>query len=265
MSGGQLSAGQETLGAFGTGNFLHTGGTNTVAGTLILGSLSGSGGAYTLSESAQLFAEGERIGNYGTGTFQQSGGTNTITDNGDLYVGTYSSATYTLTGGTVKTPNHVYIGFGDDSQGVMTQNETVAHSVVNIDGTLFIGFSVAIGTYNLNAGELSVDAMYAGNGGTGTFAQSGGTCTVDNNLTIAETDGSDGELEISGGTITVRGELLVGGGTNSTGTATLDVQDDTSSITVGGKLQFEACSELTITGDEYPLITLAARGKSRAA
>jgi len=101
LRAGGLSGAYESIGHNGVGYFTHTGGRNTITGSLVLAYNSGSSATYTLDGTGELFAAYEHIGRKGTGTFTQTGGTNTISDS--LYLGYYSnsSGTYDLTGGTL--------------------------------------------------------------------------------------------------------------------------------------------------------------------
>lgn len=116
LSGGALNAvGNGTIGSAdfmpgetigdgrGTGTFTQTGGTNTVAGGLYVGSeilASGAGGsgAYNLYGGV-LQADYEYVG--GAGTFTQTGGTNTVTGAGVQYGIEMNGGVYHLNGGTL--------------------------------------------------------------------------------------------------------------------------------------------------------------------
>src|SRR5262245_11152968 len=126
LNGGSVQASQsEFIGNKGTGTFNQSGGTNTIIpngiGSLFVGQLAGSNGAYILSGSGQLISyESEYIGNLGSGTFTQTGGTNTINGAKDLILGNGAggSGTYAISAGTLTANNNVVVG----NSGVGTLN-----------------------------------------------------------------------------------------------------------------------------------------------
>ena len=86
--------GGEFVGYTGVGNFVQSGGTNTVSNALLLGYMPGSSGTYVFSGSGRISTMSEDVGFYGTGNFVQSGGTNTVSNY--LNLGTYGSGTFSL-------------------------------------------------------------------------------------------------------------------------------------------------------------------------
>jgi uncharacterized protein with beta-barrel porin domain len=120
LSGGSLTAsgsgawgeagfipGEDIGDAGSTGTFTQTGGVNTVANGLVLGTDlfdsigSGKGtGAYNLSGGV-LQADFEWVGGAGAGTFTQTGGSNTVTGSGASYGIEMNGGTYALKAGTL--------------------------------------------------------------------------------------------------------------------------------------------------------------------
>ena len=122
---GELFAPNENIGFFGTGTFNHSGGINMITWYLNIGTYSGSDGTYNLSGTGELSVlRDEYIGKSGTGAFIQSGGTNTVEETLYLAREAGSVGTYVLSGGMLSA------------------------------GT--IEFGAGAGTFNFNAGRLSV-------------------------------------------------------------------------------------------------------------
>ncbi|MGA2227925.1 MAG: hypothetical protein ABSH41_26115, partial [Syntrophobacteraceae bacterium] len=162
ITDGSLAYDNEWIGWSGTGiNFTQAGGSNStnflavgdpyygimgyVSQKIVDGSSYGND-TFNLSNSSSttgtLTSGTELIGNGGTGTFNQTGGNNTVS---------------ILNIGTVW--NTLYLGVGTSAA----------------TSTFFIGN----GTYNLSNGSLNVTGTETvGNGGTGTFNQTGGTNTT---------------------------------------------------------------------------------------
>jgi autotransporter-associated beta strand protein len=217
LSGGQLSAGFETVGTYGQGTFQQSGGTNTVTGSLSIQ----DGGTYSLN-FGQLSAF--YVGVYNTGVFTQYGGTSSFNT---IEVGGSSVGAYTLTDGQLSVG---YENIGANGNGTFTQSGgTNSVGIPGIGGTgLSLGTYSASdnGTYILSGGQLlapeSVEQV--GSSGTGTFTHSGGT-NVANAIYLACSVGSSGTYNLSGNGQVFAGSECVGssgtgvftqsGGTNS--------------------------------------------------
>jgi autotransporter-associated beta strand protein len=217
-------ASQEYVGYSGTGSFTQSGGTNIVSANylgkngLILGYNSPSYGSYTLGNAGLLTTFGEYIGYRGTGSFTQSGGTNNVSvdygvdgnflNENSLYVGYFSSGTYTLSNSGLLTAPGEYIGYS--GMGSFTQSGGTNN--IGPDG-LYLGYGGS-GTYTLSSsGLLTGSAEYIG---YGNFTQSGGT-----NTTGFLSIGSAGRYQWGGGALQVAGGIANqgvfdgGGGTSS--------------------------------------------------
>ncbi|MXS82098.1 PEP-CTERM sorting domain-containing protein [Nitrosomonas oligotropha] len=222
LSGGSLSAEDEIIGdrydiiPLIYGVFTQTGGTNTVTNLII--SRVGSRGEYNLS-GGSLLADNEVIGageaDFGpnsNGIFIQSGGTHIV--NHELSIGAHGLGTYTLHAGSLSV-NSESIGTSfypiERSNGIFTQNDGT-HTVSDI---LSIGVGAnALGTYNLNAGNLSTKSESIGSAiysypferGTGIFTQSGGTHTVSDILSIGL--GGLGTYNLNAGSLSTNSESI---------------------------------------------------------
>jgi hypothetical protein len=190
-----LSVGsQELVGFYGTGNFTQTGGTNTVTDTgigLELGGQAGATGTYTLSAGA-LSTSDETVGFLGIGIFNQSGGTNTA---GGEFVGSAALGSYSQSGGTNTVSEQLAIGgFAFSGSGANT---------INYIGT---------GSYILSGnGTLSAGNEIVGDGGLGTFSQTGGTNTLSGSLTIGTYTNVANTYSLGTGNYTLRGGALSAG------------------------------------------------------
>lgn len=178
LSGGQLSAANEIVGAAGKGTFNQTGGTNTLSKVLTLGDDAGGNGTYNLSagtititRSAVTAFSGTIVGLNGSGVFNQSGG--------DISQWTLSLA-----------PNSGADGFYNQTGGT-----------INLKGALLVAdgscaFNPICGagsaTYSLSGAATLSAAQGEGIGdyGRGTFIQNGGTNTMSGGLALAAHAGS---------------------------------------------------------------------------
>ena len=190
---GQLSSTNQYVGNSNIGIFQHSGGTNTLSGSLYLGYNAGSSGTYQLSDTAQLIAPSEYVGNSGTGVFNHTGGTNTVSS--ALRV----LGSYNLGGtGQLNVVNEEINGFG-------VFNQTGGSNTVT--GTIYLGMSGSTGSnasYTLSGGTLTVENQYVGYSKSGSFQNSGGNHVVHKNLYLGNSSGSTGVYALSGtGALTI--------------------------------------------------------------
>jgi hypothetical protein len=231
-------------GRFGKGTLTQSGGINNTD-FLQLGIDDVSIGIYNQSAGSVIVNAGERIGLSGLGLFDQSGGTHTITQ-GSLVLGSEPGGVgnYTLSGDGSLTANPgLGIGTGTFRQTggtVMTQG-------------LSVGSGDGSGRYFLSGGTLTArDETIAStfSRGNGSFAQSGGTNNVSNDLRVE----GPGVYSLSGGSLNVNHIEYVGsgvgpayiiqtGGNNTTG----DLGVATVADTEGGYI-LSGDSFLTIIG-----------------
>ena len=209
LNGGLVNAANEFVGYSGNSVFTQSGGTNTVATNLTVGSL--GGGQYTMSAGV-LSAANAYVGNSGIGNVLQSGGDVSLSTALFLAYQNGSQGNYNLSGtGRLSAPNE-YIGYG----GIGTFNQSGGTNSLP-GGNLYLGFNPSsMGTYNLSGGVLKPVNEYVGGGGV--FYQTGGTNTTTN---ISVSGGyyllTAGQIQgAGGGTIGV-----VNGGFQSLGTLDL--------------------------------------------
>ena len=174
ISGGLLSAANETIGLNGDGTFMQSGGTNWVSSNLTVGYFGSYAATYSLGSlngPSLLAAADEYIGDNGSGSFTQTGGTNSLSSG--LYVGDGGFGTYQLQGGRLAAPAE-YIGAGGIGAFTQTGGSNAAANV-DING----------GYYLLNRGLLlpaSGGTLDVNNGGLqtagGTFDCSAGSVTI---------------------------------------------------------------------------------------
>ena len=162
---------------------------------------------------------------------------------------TLSMAANNLTTGELDVGWSGFGGFG--GSGTFTQSGGVA--TINAAG-LYVGVNATdTGTYNLSgtAALVASTSEVIGSSGTGAFNHSGGTNSVTgaNKLYLGLNAGSNGTYAISGGTLSVGNDLVVG----DSGTGTLTIQGtgsaSTNNLTIntasavnlnGGTLRFDA-------------------------
>ena len=206
----QLSAAAEVIGLAGTGSFIQTAATNTIAstgtvtlsdgstvagGTLMLGDAATGSGAYQLGgPGSQLTATTEVVGNNGSGRFSQLAGTNS-TSSVTIAQGS-GTGSYTLTGGTLAATGNVRVNtngsFGFDG-GVLQTNELA------ISG----GTVTATGNEQLTGSGAGAIVATLQTGGSNTVAA--GT------LYVTSGTGQSGSYQLQGGTISALAETVATG------------------------------------------------------
>jgi len=186
LQGNGLLSGYVWVGVGGSGSFTQTSGT--VSGGIELAGNSGGTGIYSLSGSHSLLTGGETIGAEGIGIFTQTGGTNAASG---LTIGvgdfplSWGTGTYNLTSGYLSCgPYPFYLGNGLGGNGTFSlsggQMSAGAEYVGNVamgtftqtggtnsaSGGLYIYSGTNsfhwtyTGTYNLDGGLLSINALY---------------------------------------------------------------------------------------------------------
>lgn len=215
MSGGSLlvhgSSGDNRIvvGGLGSGGFTLDGGSVTADG-LSVGNNAGGSGTFTLNggtltiTSAGDFGRSV-IGALGTGSFVQLGGTHTTTD---LVLGNNpggGQGSYFLYDGSVIVSGTTWVGataFGSLAQ----LGGTLQTDVLRIGGVLGVS-----GVYALDGGTLQVTSLAViGDGGTGTFHQSGGSVQVDGTLILGRLGQTSGSYALTAGSLHVGGDAIVG-------------------------------------------------------
>ncbi|MCU0734953.1 MAG: autotransporter domain-containing protein [Methylotetracoccus sp.] len=214
LIGGSLDAGDVIIANIdgATGSFVQTGGAVSVSNRLLVGtSVTGLDplGLYAFrggTVNAREVIVGDGVG--GVGAFTQTGGTHTVGD--VLTIGRVGGqGTYELSGDdSLLTAASAFIGRGGggsftQSGGTHTVGETL------VIGSSTKGFD-ANGTYTLIRGNLNTvtnEIIGDGDGGFGTFVQTGGTHTVSGTLTIGQFGGR-GSYALSDGTLMASNENL---------------------------------------------------------
>jgi len=202
MTGGSIVAGPDGPGGIvlgewgGTGQFLQSGGAVNIE-TLTLARQAGATGNYLLSDGS-LTANTQFIGAVASGTFTQSGGTNTT---GTLYVGSSRGAegeVNALQGtGTYTLTGSAYL----DVTGNLYVGDGGAGTVNHASGLVFVGGDLIVGKV--------VSYKDSTASGTGTYNLSGGTLSVTGNTVVGLDANSYGTFNQSGGTHEVEKTLFV--------------------------------------------------------
>ncbi|HSV14369.1 MAG TPA: hypothetical protein VLI90_08925, partial [Tepidisphaeraceae bacterium] len=221
------------VGLTNTGVFNQTvAGTTLVnGGNLQVGSNTGANGTYTLAGAGTVVSVSlaEYIGNGGAGTFNQSGGSNSLAL--ELRIGEQASGngTYNLSAGSVTAGESEFIA----NLGVASFNQTGGTN--NANGLRVASGVGSIASYSLGGtGSVSITGASAfeniGESGLGIFNQSAGTHSVSGAVAISQYAGSRGIYNLSGGTYSISSDLNIGGqgiGTN----ANLNISGGAISVT----------------------------------
>jgi len=197
----------------------------------------------------------------GRGAIVQSAGTTTVSTGGDLIlgVGSGSTGTYTLSGGALVTNQSEFVALS----GTGTFSHTAGTNTINANafGSFFVGYNAdATGTYNLSGtGELlSYEDEYIGYSGDGYFNQTGGSNTISgagNNLYLGYNTGSLGNYTLTGGTLTVGNDLVVG----NAGTGNLFIQNNATAY-VTNNLSINGTSAVNLNGGTLRFNTIGGTG-----
>ncbi len=210
--------------AGGDGSTIQTGGVLQLTYDLYVGRDTDCTGYYEL-QGGTIDTYYEYVGRNGTGLMRQSGGRDIIDDWLVLGYSDNSDGTFELSGTGRLTGNRLYLG---GFLGAGTGRFVQTGGTANWQNAYFGYISGSKGTYELGQGYLSSVNETIGMKAAGTFHQTGGTHTVSGDLKIGDTSGSNGDVELSGGTLTA-GEILVGTGD---GTGSFKVAGGDASITV---------------------------------
>jgi T5SS/PEP-CTERM-associated repeat protein len=179
-----LGGGQKTfnVGRGGKGTFTMSGGTINVPEGFNLSSFENNivGAGTGTQTGGTINTTWVSIGQHGPSTYTMSGGT--INATGDFNVGDAynvgdpgTSAIFNLSGNAVVTANHVFVGKGGTTSGIV--NQTGGTLKVGSQGLSIADQANSTGVYNLQGGILDgvVDNTMKFGGGTGTFNMTGGT------------------------------------------------------------------------------------------
>ena len=193
----------EQIGNMSSGSFVQSGGTHSIATSLLLGNAGSATGFYSLS-AGSLAVPTLDIGNSSPGSFTQSGGTCSVTSELDEGVSPGSSGIYTLSGNGLLVASQEVIG--DVTSGTVSQSggtNTVANGLI-------LGQNQgATGTYNLNGGLLTINGSLTVGDGSAALNMNGGTLSgglVISGAGVLVLSGTNG---YSGGTTVNSGKLIV--------------------------------------------------------
>jgi fibronectin-binding autotransporter adhesin len=203
--GGSPSTPETFVGYSGAaGTFTQEAGSSNL-GQLTVGSGTGSTGVVSLS-GGSLSGDGQtaRVGfGGGAGTFLQSAGYSDLPNGLHIGEGMGSTGTVSLTGGTMSVPINGFIAVGwYGGAGTFLQSGSQSFCSTGIYGVIQIGNNGFTGYYSLSGGSLSSTITEVGDGGSGTFSQSGGWCDLSDSLNaLVVGDGANGLISLSGGTL----------------------------------------------------------------
>jgi T5SS/PEP-CTERM-associated repeat protein len=206
-----------TVGDAGSGDVAHSGGTNTVKGSLILGKSAGGVGTYTLTQPQASVASSLSVGadlivgDAGMGTFTHTGGSvtvngamtlgksdggngiyrlsqsnslipSTLSVSGDAIIGDGGFGSFEHTGGSFTVNGMLTIGNGSTGSGAYSMSEADPQTITKLttEGQLIIG-NAGNGSFTQTGGEVEINdvVVLGGNGGTGSYTMSGSTSTLD--------------------------------------------------------------------------------------
>ncbi len=243
-------AGAQAGGAFGTFNL--SGGTTTIVGgggQSYIGNNAGSVGTLNINGATLNNTSGQdhQIGFHGgTGNLNITGGgvmnhnwwINVARNEG--VAGTVGNITVAGVGSALNVigGNDAFTNIGEDGTGTMvisgggsftTQSEL---SIARNGGSIgSVEMRDAASTITLTGSDRH---LFVGRGGNGTYTQSGGTLNLNGNrVQIAETPGSTGVVNITGGQITNSQWFHVGSGTGANGTLNVGFTNPLDSLTMG--------------------------------
>ncbi len=204
LPSGSLAAGTEYIGYSGTGSFVQTGGTNTIANTLYLGENFGSVGTYNLLGG--LLVVTNVVPGLGSGSLNVTSGS-VVAATGAITVatpivlatgnsGTFNTSSSTLTlagqvsggGGLTKTgsstlvlaANNTYSGGTTVAQGVLllTNSNAAQNTSVNVAVDNGLQFGTGIGTFNIGALGGAGDIVLSDTAGNSIIAITGGNSST---------------------------------------------------------------------------------------
>lgn len=264
LSDGTLTAGNTIIaGALVVEPSLATGSFSQSGGTFNTGFLNIGGGGFTMkgygfygmTGGSLVVADSLNIGNAvgGDGIFDQSAGSvqvnGVLGSTSGLYV---NNGSYKISGtvSTLAVANDLIVGgVGGALSGVAGQFRQSGTTTVTVGRDLRIALlGDSDGSYNLSgASSLTVTGItVVGDGGLGSFTQSGGTHTTDK-LIVGAQVGSDGTYNLLGGTLkddAIVGDAGVGMFNNSGG-----LHDVTGNLIVGNQATGQGTYNLSLTGE----------------
>ncbi len=193
-----------------SGELKVTGGVSNLSSYLLVG-----GGSDNTSHGKLSISGGEltvynswtSIGNFGLGELEISGTGALKGDRINMANQNGSSASFTMTGGTLDIDSYIYIGVRS------TATANISGGTVRAEDKLYFGAfeSYANGTMDIS-GTASVEAgseLVVGRHGGGTVNVNGGSLVSENWMAVGLYANGDGEVAVSGGTVDVSQFLTV--------------------------------------------------------
>ena len=266
------------VGDAGSGSMFVSAGTHNVTGNLILGNQASGNGSYHLSLSGQTVVSNNTIvGNFGTGNLSVTG-TSSLSTGNHLTIGAAGNGTAIQLGGTV-TAGGLRVGEGSTSTSsyTMTGGTLDVLSTEGVNGGSRIGlagtgtFTNDGGTHNTTFLEIGGTNFAQGGGGTGTYQLNSGNLVASGIVSLNPQGGSQGVLNVAGGSLTapliINNDRVNYSGGSITANVTNNAQFNVSGAAArtvtgnvtnnsGGTLAVSAATPLLITG----VLTQAASG-----
>lgn len=215
MNGGTISLNSFYIGNGDRGILNLNGGTITGTSSFIVGDNGGSNGNIIMSGGNLTTSGSMSIPSNGTGNMHQTGGNVTLAD---LRIGSNGAGRYIHSGGNLSgqillgyagegyydlsteyiPASSTYVGYLSGGIGNLTIN-----SGGNINAgskNLYIGNnSGSYGYVNQNDGFMTLDRLYIGKQGSGTYNMTGGNLQVTTLMTLCDNSSASANLFISGG------------------------------------------------------------------
>jgi hypothetical protein len=201
---------------------LNQNGGNVSAYYFTTGYYKPGSGVYN-QKNGTLDAQFHYVGWYGDGVVNHSGGTSTARQlliGYNQNSGTTSAATgqYFLSGGRLSLSEAEYVGISATGSMRQTGGTHTVGAAGGNTGELDLGNAVqGQGTFDLAGGSLTVNGHEnIGNFGSGVFNQGGGVHNVTDTIYVARNAGSSGQFNLTGGSLTARVNVGLGGSLNQT-------------------------------------------------
>lgn len=190
LLGGTFTSGQHvTVGTYGQGSVVHSGGTLTAkartGSSLSMAQYAGGEASYALNGSGQLETYDTYVGREGVADFVQSDGAHSATRYLTLGERAGGSGRYELKGGTLTVGSLERVGRVGSGHFIQDGGTHTAAMLVLADDVLFGSPApTSSGTYELRNGVLETTTVQIGVRGDGLFSQTGGTHAVAGELWV---------------------------------------------------------------------------------
>ncbi|HSV15357.1 MAG TPA: alkaline phosphatase family protein, partial [Tepidisphaeraceae bacterium] len=256
-STGNLTATGLTLGATGTTAAVTQSGGSATVTSLVVGSISGAAGSYTLS-GGSLASTTTVVGDGGTGAFNQPGGTHAVSTSLTLGKQAGSAGTYTLSGGVLATPSVS----GQSGNSTFNFNGGTLRATAGSDSFLSGVKSVIVqsggATIDTNSNDITItNPIVAGPSSTGGLTKVG-----TDDLTLGGANTYTGPTAINAGALTLLpGASLASAAITVAAGATFSVAGalaTTATVNANGIVNFAGNTPGGSTGVTFSTLNLAA-------